>query len=109
MQKPIALYQLHTYGTGYNKNRILKNRYKYAALFQNVHVFWQYQVVPNTTFVPWQKVKDCKRLRDDYEWIWFLDADAFIMSNRSLDDLLNTTANIIISCDCNTYNTGSFS
>lgn len=108
-RKPIALYLLlTTNANGYDVDRIAKNRHNYAALHPNIKVFWQSQVDPNTTFVPWQKVKDYKRLKDNHDWIWYLDADAFIMSNRSLDDLLDTKANIIVSRDCNNLNTGSF-
>ena len=67
----------------------------------------------------WRKLMAYERLRHDYEWIWFLDADAFIMTKRSIHSVIEDALNnyselkrgnedIIMAKDRNGFNTGSF-
>jgi hypothetical protein len=98
----------------YEVDRIIANRERYVKKWNDVHFIQR--KLDNVRFPVWQKVYDAEKLIKEYDWIWLLDADAYIMNaDISLHDLLGNyeeesdhESHLIIANDCNGFNAGSF-
>jgi hypothetical protein len=96
-------------GSHLDKERIIMNRQRYSSIFhkdQVVKLFFQLQT--KEQYASWTKVFDYERLAASADYIWFLDADAYIMSNKSVFDVIPDGCDLIIDADQNGVNAGSF-
>ena len=102
-------------GKSYDCDSIKRNRDNYArAVGQSS--FIQSQRDLKNKDIAWQKITDFKEVSKGYDWLWILDADALIMNKRisvgnviqAVQDMYSEEIDIIISKDCNDFNSGSF-
>jgi alpha-N-acetylglucosamine transferase len=122
MEKPkeykIAIYTLlagNDVEKNYEVDRIIANRQRYIKKWDTIH-FIQRKLDEGVQHPVWQKVYDAEKLIKEYDWVWFLDADAYIMNpDISLQELLSKyeqessyETNLVIANDCNGFNAGSF-
>jgi hypothetical protein len=111
----MVLYTMAT-GAQYDIDSIRTNRLNYAKVFDGgrVDVIVKREVSKSTNDHPsWSKIHDYFDLEEKYEYIWYLDADAFIMSTKSIFDLIDENrrrkdCDIVIAADSNGVNGGSF-
>ena len=113
----VIVYSLCVEGSkSYNCDIVEKNRKNYADRHDMGH-YVQKKRDPNTKDLAWQKIKDFKRIGEGFDWVWLLDADAFIMNKRvSVKSIISAVEDqtegkdvqLIISKDCFDFNSGSF-
>lgn len=78
-----------TLGPGFDVDRIRRNRLNYCAAYK-CDVLIETESFNNETSAVWLKFHEYLRYKDSYDYIWFLDADAFIMSKkRSIREIIS--------------------
>ena len=88
----------------------------YAEINHFTGIVEEIEIDPDT-HPGWFKIRKYFEFNTKYEWIWYLDGDAFLMSTESILDIIDETkssrigleTDIIISKDCGKrVNSGSF-
>jgi len=101
-------------GPAFNKERIMANRQRYSGLYAShpyLDVRPYFQLTPTEKFPSWQKIADYEQLAKGSDYIWYLDADAFIMSQKNVFGVIlrqGKHCDVIFTTDPNGINGGSF-
>ena len=101
-------------GKKYDLERISENRVAYSDLISGSGNSVDVCIQPKSqlkAYHTWMKIIDYSYLAERSDYVWFLDADAYLMSNRSVFDLifsLPARCDLIIAIDCSGINAGSF-
>ena len=112
--KTLVIYTLLVGNTKYfDVPRLMRNREKYAAKYGLDHFVQTDVKIDNATMrYSWQKLWDAEELLEKYQWVWLLDADAYIMNGEisilsTIGEYSNYDVDILVASDKSSINTGS--
>jgi len=89
----------------YEVTRIYAAKHNYGFVSES-------KILDETRPPAWSKIKLIQRMIEDYDWVWWLDADAVITKlDKKLESIIEQAGEedfLIISKDTNQINSGSF-